>query len=214
MEKIDKFYEKYHGSYFAIGGVIIFFILFIISVILYARLQPFSLTTKYISDLGAGPCPVGNAIFNINLIITSILMIISHIFFFRYLQNKGGNKIILIISLIAGIVSSIGLMMLGIFPKYTYENQHQMASYIYFGAGVVYLIFYGIVELKMEGVPIYQALLNFIVMIFYLLYLIFKILVKANTGFPTEIEKFTEWLMLFSTLFWFSEFGWFTRKKR
>ncbi|MBD3213531.1 MAG: DUF998 domain-containing protein [Candidatus Lokiarchaeota archaeon] len=214
MEKIDNFYKKIHGSVFAILGVVIFFLLFIISVILYARLAPFSLTTKYISDLGAGPCPVGNVIFTINLILTSILMIISHIFFVRYLQKRGGNSILLSIALIGGVTSSIGLMMLGIFPKYTFEAQHQMASYIYFGAGVAYLIFYGITELKMENIPRYQSSLNFVVMVFYLLYLIFKILVKANTGFPTEIEKVTEWLMLFSTLFWFIEFGWFTRKNR
>jgi len=105
-------------------------------------------------------------------------------------------------------------MLLGIFPKYTFEAQHQMASYIYFGAGVVYLIFYGISELKMKENPQYHAFLNFFVMIFYLLYLIFKILVKAKTLFPTEIEKFTEWLMLFSILFWFVEFGWFTHRNR
>jgi len=85
MEKIDRFYDKFHGNLFAIGGVVFFFILFIISVVLYINLEPFSLTTKYISDLGAGPCPVGSTIFNVNLIITSLLMIISHLFFYRYL---------------------------------------------------------------------------------------------------------------------------------
>lgn len=214
MEKIDQFYDKYHGSLFAISGVVFFFILFLISVVLYINLEPFSLTTRYISDLGAGPCAVGSTIFNINLIITSLLMIISHLFFYRYLQKKGGSTQLLFISLIGGIISSIGLMLLGIFPKYTFEAQHQMASYIYFGAGVIYLIFYGINELKMKEIPQYQAFLNFFIMIFYLLYLIFKILVKAKTGFPTEIEKFTEWLMLFSTLFWFVEFGWFTHRNR
>ncbi|TFF88616.1 MAG: DUF998 domain-containing protein [Promethearchaeota archaeon] len=215
MEKFDKLYEKFHGAYFAIMGVVFFFIMFIIAVVLYFGKDPtFSLFTKYISDLGAGPDSFGNLVFNIGLIGTSILMIFSHIFFARFLENRGGNSKILLITLFAGIISSLGLLFLGIFPKYTFELQHQIASYVYFGAGVAYLLLYGLVELKIESLGNAQAYFNFFVAIFYILYLIFKILVKAKTGFPPEVEKFTEWLMLFSTLCWFLEFGILTLKKK
>jgi hypothetical membrane protein len=215
MEIVDKLYNKIHGAFFALMGVIWFFITFIIAVILYIMDDPsFSLFTKYISDLGAGPNPLGNLIFNIGLIGTSILMIFSHLFFIRFLQKIGGNKILLAITLISGIISSLGLLFLGIFPKYTFEAQHQIASYIYFGAGVAYLLCYGVIELKVESIGKPQAIFNFIVSVFYILYLVFKILVRLKTGFPTEIEKFTEWLMLFSTLSWFFEFGLLTIKNK
>ncbi|MEJ2252433.1 MAG: DUF998 domain-containing protein [Candidatus Lokiarchaeota archaeon] len=215
MEKFDKLYKRVHGGFFALFGVLFFFITFIIAVILYIMNDPsFSLFTKYISDLGAGPSAIGSLIFNIGLIGTAILMILSHIYFTRFLVKLGGDSRILWLTLITGVISSFGLMFLGIFPKYIFEIQHQIASYVYFGSGIAYLFLYGIVELKINPIGRSQALFNFLISVFYILYLIFKILVRAKTGFPSEIEKFTEWLMLFGTLVWFFEFGILTFKRK
>lgn len=209
MEKMDRFYEKFHGSYFAFIGVVIFLTGFVIA----ALVEPnFSFFETFISDLGA-PTNTVYIFFNICWFITGIFMIFFLLFFTRYLQKHGGGRKETWITFISSFISAIGIMLLSIFNKIDSPDMHLISEYIFFFSGILYLILYTIIEFRIPEFSKFQAILNLIVAFFFVLYLILLILNRINPGLSPELQTFTEWLFLFATLFWFVENGVYALKR-
>jgi hypothetical membrane protein len=208
MEKVDGFYKKIHGSYFAFIGVAIFFVVLIIAI----AVEPnFSLFVHHVSDMGA-PTNSMHILFNIGWAITGVLVIFFLLFFTRYLQEKGGNSALIWISFVLGVISAGGIIALSIFNKTDFPDEHLISELIFFVTGILYLILYAAIEAKIDEISKLQAILNLVVAALFVLYLVLLIANRVNPGLCPEIETFTEWLFLFGNLFWFVETGILTLK--
>ncbi|MFX0071993.1 MAG: DUF998 domain-containing protein [Candidatus Hermodarchaeota archaeon] len=208
MEKLDNFYKKIHGSYMAFIGLAIFLIGLIIAI----TVEPnFSFFVHYISDLG-DPTNSAYIIFNFCWFIAAIFIILFLIFFTQYLQEKGGNVKGTRICLVFGIISALGIMGLAIFNGVDFPTMHLVSQYVFFFAGILYLLYYTILEYKIPGFPKAQAILNLIVAYFFIEYLVIQIVSSIGIIFSPGVNSFTEWLFLFANLFWFFENGLYSLK--
>jgi len=115
MEKLDYFYEKINGYYFGIIAFLINLFSITIAQVLYIEAEPnFSMCSNFISDLGAGPNR-SDIFFNIGLIFTGISIMPFFVYIGWYLQKRQTSNSI-IIGMIAGLIGSIGMILVGIFP--------------------------------------------------------------------------------------------------
>ncbi len=212
MEKLDKLFEKFHASYFALIGIAIFLVGAIPAMLVHSN---FSFLTTFISDLAVPP-PGGNVLaifFSVCWFITGLFMIMFILGFTRYLQEKGASTKGTWIACILGIVSAIGLLMLASFNVRDWYTMHTIAQYVFFFPGILYLFSYAYLEYKLSEFPLWQASLNIIVAIFFLLYFIIFIVNRVEPTFLVEAKIVAEWLFLFANLFWFVETGVFILKK-
>ena len=142
MRKIDRFYEKFNGSYFAFLGAGTSIASIFIALILYLAVDPtFTITKNYISDLGDG-YNYSNVIFNIGHIFSGIFLALFFLYFARLLHNMGINNLTYMLLLISGMIYSIGTILVGIFPsKSAYEMHLIGAVLIFFGMFFIYISF-------------------------------------------------------------------------
>ncbi len=210
MEKLDKLFEKFHASYFGFLGVVIFLVGAIPAMLVHTN---FSLSTTYISDLSV---PGGNDLaifFSTCWFITGVFMILFIFGFTRFLQEKGASTNGTWIACILSIVSAIGILMLALFNTRDFDVLHDIAQYVFFFPGILYLFSYAYLEYKLSEFPLWQVLVNFIVAFFFILYLILFIINRADPTLLLEAKAVAEWLFLFANLFWFVETGVFILKK-
>ncbi|MFX1588981.1 MAG: DUF998 domain-containing protein [Promethearchaeota archaeon] len=203
MGKIDKIFEKIHASYFAFIGLIVFFVGLIPAMIAH---PDFSFFVTHISYLGT-PSNSLHIFFNVCWFITAIFIILFLLGFTQYLQEKGINSKWAWIGCIIGVLSAIGIMGMAIFNSATVYIIHLIFELLFFMTGILYLFLYTYLEWKSSEFKNTQAIFNFIVALFFLLYLVLLILNRVNPGIAPEAESFTEWLFLFANLFWFFENG-------
>ncbi len=208
MEKVDGFYTKIHGSYFAFIGVAIFVIVLIIAI----AVEPnFSFFFHKVSDMGALTNSM-HLIFNIGWAITGVLMIFFLLFFTRYLLEKGGGSALTWISFVSGVISAGGIIGLAIYNKTTFPDEHLIAELIFFFTGILYLFLYSVIESKIHAIPRLQVIINLVVAALFVLYLVLLIANRVSPGLCPEFQSFAEWLFLFGNLFWFVETGILTLK--
>ena len=180
MEKLNKFYKKIHGSYFAFLGALISTVFLIISIVITLLDDPsFSFFTYYISNLGEADCSA-HIVFNIGLMITSGFMIFFHFFLYLFLIEMGGDKTRTKLALSFGLLSSIGLFLVGLFPLGPLWILHRIASITFFVGGLFFCIIYGTIEYKNPKIPNYQAYIGFLIAIIFILFLISTILILIN----------------------------------
>ena len=207
MNKIDKFYQKFNGGYFACIGVAIAIISISLAFVLYMSVDSsFTIYSHWISNLGAGPNN-SNVVFNSGMMVTSLFTLLFLTFSFRNLQQKGVNKELLKISFIAGLISSIGLFFVGVFPMDSARTMHGVAASTYFIGMLSFSIFIGITELTSPKIPKLQAISGFLVAVFFAAYLICGLLAWSDIHSVIYLRNviFTEWLTLFVILAWILE---------
>ena len=103
--------------------------------------------------------------------------------------------------------------MLALFNTRDFVDLHDIAQYVFFFPGILYLFSYAYLEYKLSEFSLWQALFNIIVAFFFILYLILFIINRANPTLLLEAKAIAEWLFLFANLFWFVETGVFILKK-
>ncbi len=207
MNKIDKFYQKFNGGYFACIGVAIAIISISLAFVLYMSVDSsFTIYSHWISNLGAGPNN-SNVVFNSGMMVTSLFTLLFLTFSFRNLQQKGVNKELLKISFIAGLISSIGLFFVGVFPMDSARTMHGVAASTYFIGMLSFSVFIGITELTSPKIPKLQAISGFLVAAFFATYLICGLLAWSDIHSVEYLRNviFTEWLTLFAILAWMLE---------
>ncbi|MFX0032784.1 MAG: DUF998 domain-containing protein [Candidatus Hodarchaeota archaeon] len=203
MQLFDKMFEKFHASYFAFVGLIIFFIGLIPAMLMHPG---FSFFITHISYLGTPSNPL-HVLFNVCWFITAVFIIIFFFGFTRYLQKKDLSSKGLLATCLIGILSAIGIMGMAIFNSDSVYIVHLMFELLFFITGILYLFIYTYLEWKSTEFTKFQAVFNFIVSVFFLLYLVLLILNRVIRGLAPEAESLTEWLFLFANLFWFFENG-------
>ncbi|MFW9948029.1 MAG: DUF998 domain-containing protein [Candidatus Odinarchaeota archaeon] len=210
MGKIDKIFEKIHASYFAFIGLIVFFVGLIPAIIVH---PDFSFFATHISYLGTSLNSL-HIFFNVFWFITAIFIILFLLGFTQYLQEKEIKPSWTWIGCILGVLSAIGIMGMAIFNSETVYIIHLIFELLFFMTGILYLLFYTYLEWKSPKFKNSQAIFNFIVALFFLLYLVLLILNRVNRGIAPEAESFAEWLFLFANLFWFFENGVYMLRKK
>lgn len=210
MEKLDKLFEKFHASYFAFLGIAIFLVGAIPAMLVHSN---FSLVTTMISDLAVPGWNDLAIFFSVCWFITGLFMILFILGFTRYLQEKGAPTKGTNITCILGIISAVGILMLALFNTRDADAPHDIAQYVFFFPGILYLFSYAYLEHKLSEFPLWQALFNVIVAFFFILYLILFIVNRVEETLFLEAKAVAEWLFLFANLFWFVETGAFILKK-
>ena len=210
MQKFDKLFEKFHASYFGILGVVIFLIGAIPAIVVHNN---FSLVTTYISDLSVPGWNDLAIFFSVCWFITGLFMILFIFGFTKYLREKGASTTGTRVACILGVISAIGILMLALFNTRDFVDLHDIAQYVFFFSGILYLFSYAYLEYKLSEFSLWQALFNIIVAFFFILYLILFIINRANPTLLLEAKAIAEWLFLFANLFWFVETGVFILKK-
>jgi len=210
MEKLDKIFEKIHASYFGFMGIAIFLVGAIPAMLAH---NSFSLLTTFISELSVPEWNDLAIFFSVCWFITGLFMILFILGFTRYLQEKGASTKGTWIACILGVVSAIGILMLALFNTRDFDALHDIAQYVFFFPGILYLFSYAYLEYKLSEFPLWQALINIIVAFFFILYLVLFIVNKVEETLLVEAKVLAEWLFLFSNLFWFVETGAFILKK-
>ena len=213
MGKIDKFYEKINGSYFAFLGAGISLISIFIAFILYIAVDPtFTIITHYISDLGDGQ-NYSNIVFNVGRIISGIIMFFFFLHLTRLLQNSGINKKLVIISFISGLMYSIGMILVGVFPSKAAPLMHVIAAAItFFGMFFIY-IFFGISDFRISGFSRKPPIAGLIFSPLPLLFMLSVVLLHT-VGFDSRITFFTEWLTYFAMMSWIITQGIYTMRRK
>ncbi len=88
--KLDKFYKKIPGSYWAILGGIFGLLIIFISIFLHSLTEPISFFTHWVSHLGWGPNG-SELVFRIGIIVTACLFIPYIICLTRILWAESGE---------------------------------------------------------------------------------------------------------------------------
>ncbi len=203
MEKLKKIFEIIPASYFAFIGLLFFFIGLIPAIFVHPS---FNFLVTHISYLGT-PTNSFHIFFNIFWFITAVFIIIFLLGFTLYLQDKEISSKSAWIACSFGILSAIGIMGMAIFNSDYIYLVHLIFELVFFIFGILYLFLYTYLEWKSTHFSNIQALFNFIVALFFLLYLVLLILNRVIPGIAPEAQSLMEWLFLFANLFWFFENG-------
>ena len=202
MEKLDKFYEKIDGSYFGIIAFLISAISVTIAQMLYMETDPsFSMSTNFISDLGTGPNG-SDIVFNIGMILAGFFYIPFYVYIGWYLQKRE-NMNSLRMGMIAGLIGSIGMILVGVFPlnpndKFSY-NMHIIAAGILWYGVLIMLLIYGISEYRNPEIPNLLSIIAFITALLYGAF-ITSLIIQYLASIPFQaytyiIEWISSWVM-------------------
>ncbi len=209
MEKLERFYEKFPGSYVALLTVVWVLTFHLISVILYND-PNYSLFTHYVSDLGASTS--GSVIFwSVNMIIASPLRVLIGLYMLGLLAKRGVNEKYIKITLYLIVIGAIGSIIIAINPHDTSRTFHLIGAFTYFIGVVIGQSIFFKMELEAEKIPKYLPFVSILVVVVYFTFLSLEILVLV-TGFLREIACFSEWMAFFSLMAWLGLHGYYTHQ--
>jgi hypothetical protein len=128
------------------------------------------------------------------------------VFFFLnlsvFLIKKEVPKILVNLSFIAGLISSTGIFMVGVFPGDGSQDLHNFAASFFFLGGLAYCILYGISEWRAKGISKLQALSGFVVAFSFVVFIFFTTINFYNPELALEISHFSEWILFTLLMFW------------
>ena len=209
MEKLEKFYENFPGSYVALLTVVWVLLFHLISIILYND-PNFSLFTHYISDLGTSTR--GSFIFwSVNMIIASPIRVLIGLYILGLLSKRGANEKHIKITTYFMVIGAIGSIIIALNPHDTSRFFHLIGAFVYFISVVVIQSFYTKMELNAENIPKYLPFVSILVVLVYFVFLSLEIVVLVS-GFLREIACFSEWMALFSLMIWLGLHGFYTHQ--
>jgi len=217
MEKLDKFYKKINGNYFGLISVFIAAISITVAQLLYMAVDPtFSITTNFISDLGTGPNG-SDIVFSIAMILTGVLIMPFYVYIGWYLQKRE-NQNSLRIGMIAGLIGSIGMMLVGVFPLnpndiFSY-NMHIIAAGILFYGVLSMLLIYGISEYRNPEISNLLSILAFITAGLYGAFMT-SVIIQYLASIPFQAYTYIiEWIGLYVMGIWIIAHVYYTLKHK
>ncbi|MBD3256601.1 MAG: DUF998 domain-containing protein [Candidatus Lokiarchaeota archaeon] len=216
MEKIDKFYEKIHGSYFGIIGLSINVICMTISIGLVLLIDPmFSFFTYYISDLGT----VRNGahiVFSTGMMLTSIFFFLFLLFLTRCFQKKSEGEKFLKISYIFVFLVLVGLFFVGFIAYDVNPLAHRFIGTVPFFIGIIMLsVIFTKLELSFQEFPkiiiVIGVALTFSSIVFLIFVISFTIVPELRV-FP--LSSFSQWIFFFTVILWVLAHTLYTLKQK
>ena len=207
MENLNKFYEKFPGSYVAYIGFIFSVAFMSIAIILYND-PSFSIFTHYISDLGASTRG-SSALWNLSMILTVPIRIIFGFYFLKLLETKGADRKTLTVTAYFMIISAIGSSLIALNPHDISRMFHMLGAFTYFIGVVVIQVNISKMELKAEDVPRYLPIVGLSVIACYVLFLGFEISELVSDSFKI-LACFFEWMGFFTIMAWLVLHGYYS----
>lgn len=196
-------YKNYSlNSIFGLAAIMIFSIFTLIAFVLYPA--SFNPINEWLSNLGnINLNPLGSYFFNIGCIITGIFLIIFFSGIYDWKPVKIWDKILLIIGMILGIISSISLIMVGIFPE-THIQQHLIAAAGVFGLMFIIIL---VINLALFYNPKFVRIVAYFGFLVIILDLIFQFLLSSYQNILGNITPSVpipglEWISAFASLVW------------
>jgi len=182
-------------------GVFIPFFTITLSLFLYILSDSsFSVFTHYLSHLGIGPNG-SNIVFNLGSMFSGIVMVFFFLNLSVFLINKEVPRNLINLSCIAGLISSLGNFLTGLFPGDGSQELHNFVASFFFIGGLSYCTLYGIAEWKAKGISKLQALSGFVVAFFFVVF-IFLNYVHFYIPELLELSHFSEWILFTLLMFW------------
>ena len=170
--------------------------------LLYILADPsFSVFTHYLSHLGIGPNG-SDIVFNLGSMVSGIVMVFFFLNLSVFLIKKEVPKILVNLSFIFGLMSSIGIFLIGFFPGDGSQDLHNFVAGFFFLGGLAHCILYGISELKAKGISKLQALSGFVVAYFFIVFLFFTTINYFDPELSLEISHFSEWILYTLLMLW------------
>ncbi len=209
MERLNGFYEKFPGSYFAYIAFIFAVIFMLISVILYND-PAFSLFTHYISDLGAST-KGSSLLWNTSMIIVAPLRVVFGFYLLTFLKTKGSNEKSIKITAYTIVIAAVGSVIIALNPHDVSRMFHMIGAFIYFFGVVIIQVKISKMELNAEDIPKYLPVIGLVVVVNYALFLSFEISEIISDLFRF-LACFFEWMALFSILGWLLIHGLYLHK--
>ena len=196
-------YHKYSlSSITGLVAVVVFTVFTFISLALYP--VPYNPLYEWLSNLGnINLNPIGSYFFNWGCILTGLILIIFFAGLYNWKPIKTLSKIFLIIGMGLGILASISLIMVGVYPE-IYIQQHLIAA-----AGVFILLFIIIIFLNMALFynPKFIREVAYFGFLVIIIDLCFQYLLSVNKNIlsnlnPTSPVPGLEWAAVFTSLAW------------
>lgn len=153
------------------------------------------------SHLGIGPNG-SDIVFNLGSMVSGIVMVF---FFFNlsvFLIKKEVPKILVNLAFISGVISSIGIFLIGLFPGDGSQDLHNFVAGFFFLGGLAYTILYGISELKAKDISKLQALSGFVVAFSFVVFLYFTTIHYFDHELALELSHFSEWILYTLLTLW------------
>ncbi len=230
VKKLEPVFKKVNGGYFGITGAIASAIFIGIAAILFFTIEPFTIYSHWISNLGGAvtnagaPSPGANIVFSVGLIVTAVLVT----FFVIDLTNKlfAGDqkaKFLVVIFIAAGILSLVGILGVAFFDMKSSSFIHIISATAFFFGGLGLMLFFGLACFFNSGFSRLQGVFSLamagIGSIFLLQFVplllagenLFVFIVSASSTYDNL--RFWEWIWLFSFLAWILETGIYSVKK-
>ena len=218
MERIDNFFEKINGSYFAFLTLICANLGILIGIILYTMVDPsYSLLSNFISDLSIGPNG-SNIAYSITMFIMSLPLIPFQLYLVRFLQRRDSNILISWIALIFALISTSSIFLIGLFPMDPAQpliyQIHIVLAVVLFGTGSIAYALYGYLELVNPEITKLPPLVSFITAIFLGLFcLSFSIETLMNLNYSV-FTYLIEWTALGGFSVWLLTHGVYTLRNK
>jgi len=178
MSNLDKKFYKISGSIFGIMAWIIGFLSFTIAIILRSSVDPnFSLTSKYLCDLGIEKYD-SHFIFSIGFILNKSFLIPFYISFGFLLQKKIYKSYLIRVAIVTSIFSMLSLIILPPFLLDPYNqfscSMHGILGFIHFSSATFAFTLYGIIELSNPRISNFYAIVSFITAFMHGFFLVFS----------------------------------------
>lgn len=201
MDKLDRFYQKINGCYFAFLGVATSLLCIFIAYLLFIQVDPsFTIFTHFISDLGDGP-NFSNVVFSIGVISSSVISLFFYGFLTKFLIARDANKVLSILGLLFGVISSIGSFLVGIFPSAAAPLEHRIGALLSFSGSFFISIFYSGAELTSRNFNKLVGISGFLIAPFPIAFLLTYLFLHFP-GINSTIPIFIEWLAYFTRMGW------------
>lgn len=217
VHRVDKFYERYNGGFFALVGVAMGVLTIGASLLLYVRVDPtFSVFTHYVSNLGGTPkgAPGGvqylsATVFNVGMLLIVPIRLAFLVSIVRLVHRMGADGRLALASLVTGLISTTGSMMIALVPFSTNLYLHLTSALVYFIGATSFQLVFSITEFRTPGLPrILPALslLNLVVFsTFSYLLIRVEVLMIPGLAEPTTWE----WALFATLMTWLLAHGLF-----
>ncbi|MHA1378564.1 MAG: hypothetical protein ACTSRG_09300 [Candidatus Helarchaeota archaeon] len=224
VESFDPLYKKVKGGYISIAVAIIGIITLSICSMLYSAVEPFTIYSHWVSNLGGartnwGLSPNGsNIVFSVGMITLSILAVPAVIYLLKIIL-AGYQKFewLPIIAAISGIYCLLGIVGVAIFDMKSSIMLHVIFAAIFFIGGALMIFLFSITILYDAEISNIYGILGTLMSGVGLLFLLSLVpyLIQGNDPFfligsvspSLAFTRFWEWMYVFSMFAWFIMIG-------
>ncbi len=232
LEKITEFFDpifdRMNTGYFGILVAITGVATISIASILYAMVEPFTIFSHWISNLGGAwtnlyQSPNGsNIVFSIGLIILCIFVIPFIVYLVKIFVSRDLNSPLIFFALGSGLITLIGLLGVAFFDMKSQPLIHTLSAVAFFIGGLFMVFFFSLTmffDTKISSIhPLFGIIVVGVGFIFLLPFV--PLLLQGadlvslivSTEPRMAFSRFWEWMYVFALFAWIFDMGVFTLK--